>query len=74
MKADTVGTQFAVAQGVAVVDKEGKLMGNLSIRDLKLISHDAAMFWRLQQTVKSFLEKVHCCLLLSDTPQRRAVL
>ena len=46
-------------QGVAVVDKEARLAGNLSIRDLKLIGHDAAMFWRLQQTVKNFLDKVH---------------
>lgn len=50
----------AMFQGVAVVDADGKLVGNLSIRDLKLIGHDAAMFWRLQQTVKNFLEKVRC--------------
>ena len=43
---------------MAVVDKAGKLVGNLSIRDLKLIGADVTMFWRLQQTVKNFLDKV----------------
>ena len=45
-------------QGVAVVDGEGRLMGNLSLRDLKILGPDASMFWRLQQTVNNFLVKV----------------
>jgi CBS-domain-containing membrane protein len=50
-------------QGLAVIDKEGKLVGNLSIRDLKIIGPDVEMFWRLQQTVKNFLVKVTAELL-----------
>ena len=53
-----------------MVDKDGKLVGNLSIRDLKLIGADAAMFWRLQQTVKNFLDKVSHSHITS--PTRRA--
>ena len=44
-------------QGVAVVDSEGKLVGNVSIRDLKIVGPDVSMFWRLQQSVKNFLVK-----------------
>jgi len=46
-------------QGVAVLDETGKLVGNLSLRDLKAIGPDASRFWRLQQSVKHFLEKVY---------------
>jgi len=44
--------------GLAVVNTEGKLEGNLSIRDLKAICSDGRMFWRLYQTTKNFLQKV----------------
>jgi len=44
--------------GVAVVDQSGKLTGALSLRDIKLLSHDARLFWRLQQTVHNFLVKL----------------
>jgi 5'-AMP-activated protein kinase regulatory gamma subunit len=44
--------------GVAVVDEEGKLTGNISLRDLKAISNDAKMFWRLYQDIKTFLHRV----------------
>jgi len=44
--------------GLAVVDEHGKLKGNLSLRDIKLISYDARLFWRLQQTVKNFIAKL----------------
>jgi len=44
--------------GLAVVDKNGILCGNISLRDIKLISYDAKLFWRLQQTVKEFLTKL----------------
>lgn len=46
-------------QGVAVADENGKLVGNLSLRDLKAIGSDASRFWRLQQTVQHFLEKLY---------------
>ena len=49
----------ANVQGVAVVDSEGRLVGNLSVRDLKVLGPDVSLFWRLQQSVKSFLRKVH---------------
>jgi len=44
--------------GLAVVDENGLLKGNLSIRDIKLISYDARLFWRLQQSVKNFILKL----------------
>ena len=45
-------------QGVAVVDTQGKLVGNLSLRDLKIVGADVSMFWRLQQSARNFLVKV----------------
>jgi len=44
--------------GLAVVNDEGKLVDNLSLRDLKGISADARLFWRLFQTTHNFLQKV----------------
>lgn len=44
--------------GVAVVNEAGRLMGALSMRDIKIISHDARLFWRLNQTVHNFLLKL----------------
>eukprot|EP01103_Thecamoeba_quadrilineata_P015943 TRINITY_DN5189_c0_g1_i1.p1 TRINITY_DN5189_c0_g1~~TRINITY_DN5189_c0_g1_i1.p1 ORF type:complete len:342 (+),score=54.64 TRINITY_DN5189_c0_g1_i1:7-1032(+) len=45
-------------QGIAVVDNLGKLVNNISLRDLKLVASDCRMFWRLYQRVGSFLTKV----------------
>jgi len=44
--------------GMGVVDANGKLVENISLRDLKAIQSDGRMFWRLNQTVKHFLEKI----------------
>jgi CBS domain-containing protein len=44
--------------GLAVVNGEGKLIGTLSIRDLKTMSADGRLFWRLYQTIKNYLNKV----------------
>jgi len=44
--------------GVAVLDKDGRLHGALSLRDMKLISYDARLFWRLQQTINNFTLKL----------------
>jgi len=44
--------------GVAVLDEKGMLIENISMRDLKAIAADCACFWRLYQTVRSFLERV----------------
>jgi len=44
--------------GLGVVDDEGKLTGNISLRDLKAISADASLFTRLYSDVKTFLHKV----------------
>jgi len=43
---------------LAVIDKEGKLTANISLRDLKAMSTDTRLFWRLYQTVHNFLLKV----------------
>eukprot|EP01118_Nematostelium_gracile_P017374 TRINITY_DN739_c0_g1_i1.p1 TRINITY_DN739_c0_g1~~TRINITY_DN739_c0_g1_i1.p1 ORF type:complete len:371 (-),score=125.35 TRINITY_DN739_c0_g1_i1:85-1107(-) len=44
--------------GLAVLDADGKLSSTISLRDLKTISTDSRMFWRLYQTVHNFLLKV----------------
>lgn len=41
--------------GVAVCDENGKLLDAISIKDLKTISTDGQMFWRLYQTVEALL-------------------
>lgn len=41
--------------GIGIVDETGRLKGNLSTRDLKVISGEARLFWRLNQTVKNFV-------------------
>jgi len=44
--------------GLAVVDNDGKLKENISMKDLKAMSTDTRLFWRLYQTVHNFLLKV----------------
>jgi CBS domain-containing protein len=44
--------------GLAVLGANGKLIETISIRDLKAIQNDGRMFWRLNQTVVHFLEKI----------------
>lgn len=44
--------------GMAVINDQGKLVGNISLRDLKAIASDGRFFWRLYQTVKNFLQKI----------------
>jgi CBS domain-containing protein len=48
---------------LAVVDGAGKLVDNISLRDLKGIHPDAKIFWRLWNTVKEYKAKV-----LADFP------
>jgi len=43
--------------GVAVVDDYGKLVGNLSLRDLKPLASDLSLFVRLYDTVGEFLSR-----------------
>eukprot|EP00457_Paulinella_chromatophora_P010423 gb/GEZN01010525.1/.p1 GENE.gb/GEZN01010525.1/~~gb/GEZN01010525.1/.p1 ORF type:complete len:335 (-),score=59.08 gb/GEZN01010525.1/:204-1208(-) len=43
---------------VALVDAAGKISGVLSLRDLKAVGADLHSFWRLDQTVHNFIEKV----------------
>jgi len=44
--------------GLAIVDANGRLKGNISMRDLKTIGTDASLFWRLHQSVKNFIAKL----------------
>jgi 5'-AMP-activated protein kinase regulatory gamma subunit len=44
--------------GVAIVNEEGKLTGNISNRDLKGIATDGSMFWRMFSKVHNFWDKV----------------
>lgn len=44
--------------GIAVVDKDGKLVDNISTRDLKAIGVDAKLFWRLYQSASNFRNNV----------------
>jgi len=43
---------------VAVVNDVDKLVGALSLRDIKLLSSDLRFFWRLHQSVGDFLTKM----------------
>jgi len=44
--------------GIAVVDDADKLVGTLSVTDVKALYSDGQMFWRLFQTVGHFLDKL----------------
>jgi len=44
--------------GAPLVDDSGKMIDVLTMKDLKAISTDANMFWRLYQNVEVFLKKV----------------
>jgi len=56
--------------GVAIVDDSGKLKGNLSVRDLKAMSPDGRLFWRLFQTTSSYLDKVKKEAVEGSRPKR----
>jgi len=57
--------------GVAIVDGEGKLKGNISNRDLKAISTDGSLFWRLFSTAKNF--RIHARKDADPAPPRGTV-
>jgi len=44
--------------GIAVLDDEGRIHGNLSLRDLKVMSTDGRLFWRLYQPLHNFIDKL----------------
>lgn len=44
--------------GLAIVSEEGRLTGNLSLRDLKSVGYDLSMFWRFYQTVENYVVKL----------------
>jgi len=44
--------------GLAVIDDDGRIVDNISLRDLKAMAPDAGLFWRLFGTTKTFLEKL----------------
>jgi CBS domain-containing protein len=45
-------------RGLAVLDDSGKLVDNISLKDLRGIHTDATVFWRLWSTVSEFKNKV----------------
>jgi len=47
-----------VVSGLAVVDESGRLVDNLSLRDLKGIRPDVQIFWRLWTPISEFKDKV----------------
>jgi CBS domain-containing protein len=44
---------------IAVVNDEDKLIGAISLRDIRMVSTDLRFFWRLQQSVGDYLTKMH---------------
>jgi len=44
--------------GIAVVDKDGSLVDNISFRDFKGTHSEARTFWKLWDSVKEFKEKI----------------
>jgi CBS-domain-containing membrane protein len=52
-------------QGMAVVDENGRLVGCLSLSDLKAITNEGRFFWRLYSPVTTFLEFVE-----ADRPKK----
>jgi len=44
--------------GVAVINDDGRLVGALSLRDIKAVSFDVKFFWRLHQSVAMFLQRL----------------
>ncbi|KAL6077473.1 CBS domain containing protein [Balamuthia mandrillaris] len=60
--------------GVAVVDDEtGKLMSALSLRDLKAITEDGRLFWRLFQKANNFIRHLKADLRSADERPRSVV-
>jgi len=57
--------------GVAIVDEDGKLKGNISNRDLKAISTDGSLFWRLFSKAKNF--RIHARKDADPAPPRGTV-
>jgi CBS domain-containing protein len=56
--------------GLAVVNAEGKITGAISIRDLKAMSADGRLFWRLYQPLKEYLAKVNLETPADGRPRR----
>jgi CBS domain-containing protein len=44
--------------GVAVIDEDGSLVDQISMRDLKAMAPDGRLFWRLYKSVHEYLENV----------------
>jgi len=57
--------------GVAIVDEEGKVKGNISSRDLKAIATDGSLFWRLYS--KAYLFRQNARKEADPTPPRGTV-
>jgi len=56
--------------GVAVIDEEGQLIGNLSAKDIKRISSSGRMYERLFGPVREFIENDPIFVTLDDTLER----
>jgi len=59
--------------GIAVIDANGKLVDNISLRDLKAIQSDGHMFHRLYQTIHNFLLKIRKEFAKKDDRPSRVV-
>jgi CBS domain-containing protein len=53
--------------GLGIVDDAGKLVGEISVRDLRGMGWDAAGFWRLYGTIRAFKEWVFTVTPKPDT-------
>jgi len=55
--------------GLAILNDEGKLAGSISLRDLKVISTDGRLFWRLYQNLTFFIQRVKHESSADDRPR-----
>lgn len=75
---DTALTAFTLmsekkVSGVAVVDDDGILVDQISMRDLKAMAPDGRLFWRLYKPISEYLENVKRNLSGVNSRPRNAI-